>query len=159
MRVVHIPLCYVGMKVRTWKHVMTKSGEIEMPNSPDEIVRYFVDVFGDEAVGLVLHGQRGWFMDQFMISLRIHEWKSRQANASEKVQQYPAYFTDTRISTLTHWNTSTIAGKVDAHVPRFMYKKDVWPAVRPLIRRMYPDTETLRWCDNYVGSFNNKSHC
>ena len=157
--VIHIPLSYVEMKVKTWRDVLTLSGTTEMPKSPDEIMQYFFRVFGNDTLVFVTRGGRGWFMDQFMISLRISEWKSRQVNATQKTKLYSSYFRKERIEPSRNWNTSTIENTIDAHLPRRFYEQEIWQWVRPLIRLIFPDTSTVQWCDSYVETFNNRSDC
>jgi len=158
-KVPHIPLSYIGMKTKTWRDVMTRSGMIEMPKSPEEIIDYFFDVFGNESLVTVTHGGVGWYMDQCMISLRINQWMSRQANAIEKIQSQYGLFRKERIDARRVWNTSTIQDKLDAHLPYFGFEADVWSMIHPLVRLMYPDTTIVQWCDNYANKFQNKSDC
>ncbi|KAK2141245.1 hypothetical protein LSH36_1134g00027 [Paralvinella palmiformis] len=150
LRVIHAPLSYVGMKIQTWYSVMTLSGLLPMPKTIGEIVKYFGDKFRRN----VTHGGEGWYIDQVMISLRLHQWKLENENG-RKVYVYQRQLTKDRIDRV-HWPTANLSleGIVDAHLLKTSYQPNKWIRLRPLLRKLFPDNDAMRWYEQYVDRFN-----
>ncbi|KAK2147391.1 hypothetical protein LSH36_555g01005 [Paralvinella palmiformis] len=148
--VIHVPLSYVGMRIRTWRSVMTQSGLVPMPSTISEMVAYF----GDKYFLNVTYDGPGWYSDQIMISLRLHQWK--QANGqSGAVHVYRRRFEEDRIDR-ANWPRfqPRIEGVVDSHVLHHGYHPQEWLRLRQLLTKMCPDYDSVKWFDQYADQFN-----
>ena len=151
----HAPISYIGMKVNTWRDVMTRSGQLRLPRTTTDIMDYVKGIFGAGCcIGrLVRHSGEDWGVDQSTISLRLYEWKL-ESNRSQRVHVYHRDFNRDRVER-AWWDGHTIEGRVDAHLLQHCYKPETWARMRNLVKLMHPDKKTRLWCDQYASTFNN----
>ena len=150
VQVIHAPLSYVGMNIRTWYDVMTQSGSLAMPNTTAEIIDYF----GADFRYRVTHGGPGWHLDQQTISLRLHQWKAIKGN-ERRVHAYERQLANDRIDR-SSWppvNRMNIERAIDAHVLQHSYRPEQWRRLRPLLVMLFPDSDLLKRWDQYARTF------
>ena len=157
-RVTHAPLSYVGMTTKTWISVMTKSGENSMPTTPAEVIKHLTSIFGNSCCNNVTHGGPGWGMDQQLVSLRVHQWKTAHQTRTNRVYVYKRNFAVDRYDRPRWQHMTHVEGIVDSHILKYSYRPEVWTKLRPLLALLTPDADTLSWADKFSKSFYDARH-
>ena len=151
----HAPTSYVGMKVKTWKDAMTIFGNLRAPITTSGVMEYVESAFGPDCCDNYehIHGGPGWFLDQKLVNKRITDWKKRQ-NSLEGVHVYTRDAAKDRLNrSRGHWAADSLEGKLDAHIFRYSYRRDVWARLLPVLELLHPP-HTVDWCNEYFEHFN-----
>ena len=155
-----LPMSYIGARVSSWKEILKMDHHQDRIETSEQILKYFEDEFGD-GVRLpdVERDSNQWYNDQFMISLRIHEWlslssKRRVLEVStgetfQRLDRYKwEYFPD------YHEARKTFNEYEDAHLPLSGYKTFPWFSFRVLLRLIYKDNKkTINWANQFASLF------
>jgi hypothetical protein len=151
----HAPTSYVGMKAKTWQDAITQFGKLHGPRTTAEIMTYARSVFGENCCDNYkhIHGGPGWFLDQKLVNIRITQWKIHE-NSLEGIHVYQRHADTDRLNRSGGgWKTDSIEGILDVHIFKYIYRRDVWRRLMPVLMLMYP-ADTIDWCNSYFDHFN-----
>ena len=151
----HAPTSYVGMKVKTWKDAITQFGKHHAPKSTSEVMEYAESVFGADCCNNYehIHGGPGWFLDQKLVNIRLTQWKVKK-NSLEGIHVYTRNAEKDRLNRSGGgWDTDSLEGILDVHIFKYIYRRDVWRRLMPVLKLMHP-ADTIDWCNEYFEHFN-----
>ena len=155
------PLCYIGMKVATWKEVMGIPTETREAGKEEEtmqdmmlaavedgIARYGKDRWQDSRKQ---DGDIQWYFDQVLFGEKISEWWGHPQECL-KIPRYP--FRD-RLDR-SKWTFTGVReelnGKIDSHVLRPGHSDQNWPKLVQLLAVLLPEDQ-VAWLRSYRAEF------
>lgn len=147
------PMSNIGASASTWSQIINDNHIIA--NDPESIQNYLEEDFGE---ALAKHpvinpriGDEAWFLDQFLVSMRLSQWMEKHGNNSVYLVSDEGFSRVDRIA----WDPEkltpeTFKLKFDAHMPMKGFLPEQWQRIRPLIHLMYgKDSWQTKWCDQY----------
>lgn len=144
-----LPLSAVGMSSVTWRDVLNISRH-NVHNASD-IIDYVSKEFGDVARRPVTKERNlGWYLDQHLISLRLHQWVQR--HGSDAVDYVARSLEQDRIDRAWWTTMSDDRGvrKIDAHLFELGYRSENWQRLLQLIAWMHGGGGAqFQWCIDY----------
>lgn len=131
---------------------MTESGKHETPKRASDILAQISSVFGPNCCNNTSNGRHGWYWDQRLASLRIHQWKT-QTNQSSNIYIYSRQLHADRLDRVKWRTIRTPQGIVDSHILQYCYDTETWRELRSLLMLMHTNVRTMQWCDQYAARF------
>ncbi|ESO03870.1 hypothetical protein HELRODRAFT_172894 [Helobdella robusta] len=144
------PLANVAMDIKTWCQ-LTEHLNLNLHSTVDDLLQYLANEFGSAAVRPVVKGDnKGWFMDQLLVSILISRWQKMYPNT---VQYVPRNIGRDRIDR-NNWVVVDFEYKNDAHLPTEGYKSENWFRLLPLLELMYGvDSYSYKYSLKYFHTF------
>ena len=139
--ITQVPICYVLMKVSTWKKVMSfkETDDLtEVLSSALEIIK-------------PINRVDNWFFDQLYLSKAIRE--SSIPIVSIDRRSSDTSHIATRRADRENWSPGQkFNNLIDAHLPRPLSEPDNFDKILDLFRDQYPNDD-LTWLENYYANF------
>lgn len=151
VKVRQVPMSNIGASVKTWKELVT-TGNRSLPSTAKGIVEYFNKEF-NLSMANIKKGSVGWYFDQKMVSILIHEWM-KKGNHKDKVYMKARNVGSDRIDR-GNWKVETLEGKTDSHLLLVDgYKMENWQRTLKLLELMYPkNASEIDFANSYVDKF------
>ena len=147
------PMSNIGASASTWSQIINDGHTIA--NDSESIQIYLEEDFGETlAKHPVINpriGDEAWFLDQFLVSMRLSEWMEKHGNNSVYLVSDEGFSRVDRIA----WDPEKLTSeafklKYDAHMPMKGFLPEQWRRIQPLVHLMYgKDSWQAKWCDQY----------
>lgn len=166
------PLCYIGMKAKTWKEVMGITGtRNEKENVKNEEWNAKAEEEGIVVEELVLnaiekgierygkdrwqnsHKQDGdvqWYFDQFLFGEKIASWPGHPEEC-QKIARYPFKDRLDRSKWNFNGNKEELDNLIDSHVVRPGFTEQNWIKLKQLLAILLP--HHIQWLQEYKEEF------
>lgn len=159
-----LPMSHIGASAAVWKEIINvNSSSIKAANDSETILDYFQNVFGDKVRQSVVYASKDWFLDQKLISIRVHDWIDRHETSSSQHNESIVYkASDAGLHRIDRkkWNADKIMPSAfnsyfDSHLHMDGFMPNKWKSIQPLLHLMYDNTSSTRYafCDLYRTGF------
>ena len=141
---------FVGMRVKTWKQVLTTSKGNSLPTNVSGLIKFLNQEIGNVTLTNDRRAGHGWFTDQKILSHLLNEWMYTYGEDKFHFNQVRGHRLD-RIG----WKPRTLEGLTDAHLVANPSSNSTWNLqLLPLLGLMYGHSvKDMLFCLNYFHTF------